>query len=256
MRPPGPSSESINNSTPPTVSAVSGNTLNSAALNLPVTVTPPTATLRIISQPANGSLGVTNNILTYFPNEGFTAADTFTYAAWDASKNSTLATGTVAVTQGPFSLGATAHVPPTYPADWPVAFGVVPVTTNTLFPVSFDWDFGDGSTHSTNQFPAHAYSAPASYNWSVVANVSGATVTLNGTIVIGNPVSLDIARAGNAATLSWPNTIADTLLEATGGLGSSAPWLWVTNAPTASPGVLSVTLPASGTEFFRVRRPW
>ncbi len=130
----GPSNDSINNSAPPTVNAVTGNTLNSAPLDLNVTVTPPTATLRIISQPANGALGVSNNILTYFPNEGFIGSDTFTYAAWDGAKNSSLATGTVAVAQGPISLGATAHVPPTYPAGWPVAFAVVPATTNTLSP--------------------------------------------------------------------------------------------------------------------------
>jgi hypothetical protein len=86
-------------------------------------------------------------------------------------------------------------------------------------------------------------------------NVSGATATLNGTIIIGNPVSLKMTIAGNAATYSWLNTIAVTLLEATGTLGPPAPWLWVTNAPTASPSVLSVTLPLSGNEFFRVRRP-
>jgi hypothetical protein len=251
----GPNSESINNSATPTVNVVSGNTLNSAPVNLTVTVTPPTATLRIISQPANGSLGVSNNILTYFPNQGFTGADTFTYAAWDGSKNSNLATGSVAVTQGPFSIGATAHVPPTYPARWPVAFAVVTVATNTLLPVSFNWSFGDGSI-STNQFPAHEYATPGSYNWSVVANVSTATTTVNGVIEIGNPVLLAMSVAGSSAVVSWPNTIADTLLEATDSVGSSAQWLWVTNSPTASAGSLGVKLPTSGNQFYRVRRPW
>lgn len=252
----GPSNDSINNSAPPTVNAVTGNTLNSAPLDLNVTVTPPTATLRIISQPANGALGVSNNILTYFPNEGFTGSDTFTYAAWDGAKNSSLATGTVTVAQGLISIGATAHVPPTYPAGWPVAFAVVPATTNTLSPATFSWDFGDGSGPGTNQFPAHTYATPGNYNWSVVAHVPGASVTLNGAIAIGNPVALELTCVDQVATLSWPNTIADTLLESTGGHGSSASWLWVTNEPTASPSLLRVTVPSSGTEFFRVRRPW
>jgi hypothetical protein len=65
-----------------------------------------------------------------------------------------------------------------------------------------------------------------------------------------------MSLAGDAATFSWPNTIADTLLEATGALGPSAQWMWVTNSPTASASLLSVTLPVSGKEFFRVRRPW
>lgn len=252
----GPNNDSVNSSAAPTVNVVFGNTLNSAPSNLSVTVTPPTATLRIISQPANGSLGVSNNILTYFPNEGFIGTDTFTYAAWDGSKNSNLATGSVAVAQGPFSIGATAHVPPTYPAGWPVAFAVVTTTTNTLIPASFIWSFGDGSPQSTNQYPAHTYSAPGSYNWSVMANVSGTSATLNGTITIGNPVSLGITLAGDTATFAWSNTIADTLLEATSSLGSSSQWLWVTNAPVASSTLLSVTLNTSGNQFFRIRRPW
>ncbi len=158
--------------------------------------------------------------------------------------------------QGPFSIGAVAHVPPTYPAAWPVAFVVVPTVTNNAAPVTFDWNFGDGSAHSTNQYAAHAYALPGTYNWSVTSTVSTASTTANGSIVIGNPVQLGIARAGSQVTLSWPNTIADTLLEGTGVLGPSAQWLWVTNTPAAGPSLLSLTLPATGNEFFRVRRPW
>lgn len=252
----GPSEDSVNSSAPPTVNVVSGGTPNSAPLNLTVTVTPPAATLRIISQPANGSLGVSNHVLTYFPNPGFIGEDTFTYAAWDGAKNSNLATGTVTVTQGPFSIAVSARVPPAYPAGWTVAFGVVPVVTNTTLAPSFDWDFGDGSTHGTNQFPAHAYSAPGTYSWAVVAKVAEATATVNGTIEIGAPISLGMTYAGGSVTVTWPDTIADTLLEGTGGLGASASWLWITNAPTASAGLLSVQLPPSGNQFLRVRRPW
>ncbi|HVV69961.1 MAG TPA: hypothetical protein VHI52_00160, partial [Verrucomicrobiae bacterium] len=50
-----------------------------------------------------------NNVLTYFPNGGFSGTDTFTYAAWDGAKNSTLVTGSVLVVQknAPFQLTAT-----------------------------------------------------------------------------------------------------------------------------------------------------
>jgi hypothetical protein len=90
----------------------------------------------------------------------------------------------------------------------------------------------------------------------VTSTVATATTTANGTIVIGNPVQLGIARAGSQVTLVWPNTIADTLLEGTSALGSSAQWLWVTNTPAVGPSLISLTLPAAGNEFFRVRRPW
>jgi PKD repeat protein len=122
--------------------------------------------------------------------------------------------------------------------------------------VTFDWNFGDGPTHSTNQYAAHAYALPGTYNWSVTATVSAASTTVNGSIVIGNPVQLAIARGRNQVTVSWPNTIADTLLEGTSTLGASAQWLWVTNTPTVGPGLISLTLPTTGNEFLRVRRPW
>ena len=240
----------------PTASNAVTNTLagQPVAITLPATGTG--ISLRIISQAAHGSVGLTGSVAIYFPDPGFIGTDTFTFAAYNGSRNSSLATGSVAVAQGPFSIGATAQVPPTYPAGWPVAFAVVPVTTNTLIPVMFNWNFGDGAAASTNQFATHTYAIPGSYNWSVVATVSSATTTRTGTVVIGNAVAPAMNYADNTLTLSWPITVADALLEATGSLGSAPPWRWVTNAPTASGGLLSVTLPVSGNQFFRLRRPW
>ena len=57
--------------------------------------------------------------------------------------------------------------------------------------------------------------------------------------MIGNPVQLSVASAGSQVTLSWPNTIADTLLEGSPVLGPSAQWQWVTNTQAAGPGLLS-----------------
>ncbi len=205
---------------------------------------------------ANLSVGISNTVLTYFPNPGFVGSDTFTYAAWDGSKNSDLFTGAVNVTQGPFFLGVMARVPPSYPALWQVAFNAIPVVTNTALPVSFSWDFGDGTTPNTNQFPAHAYATPGRYQWMVVANVSGATATAKGTIVIGDPVTLGIADSGGSSELFWTNSTADTLLEASSSLGAASQWLWITNAPNLSSDRLTVSAPDSGTQFFRVRRPW
>jgi hypothetical protein len=242
----------------PIVSAVTTNTTNNQSLDILLPVSGTGAWPRIITQAANGSVGLNTNthIATYFPNPGFVGTDQFTFAAYDNSKNSTLATGTVIVAQGPFSIGATAYVPPNYPAGWPAAFAVVPSVTNNAAPVTFDWDFGDGSTHSTNQYAAHAYAAPGTYNWHVTSTVSTANTTANGTILISNSVQLTVTRSLGHVTLSWPTTIADTLLEGSGALGPSAQWLWVTNTPVAGPGLLSVTLPTSGNEFFRIRRPW
>ena len=256
----GPSNDNSNTNAAPIVSVVSSNnTDNATPLALPVTVTAITNyTLRVISQPANGSLGVSNNVLTYFPNAGFVGTDTFTCAAYDGAKNSNLATGTVAVAQGPVSIGLTARVPTNYPVSWPVAFGAVPDITNCAAPATFDWDFGDTTTHDTNQFAAHTYAVPGSFHWTVVASLTGtsASASASGAIVIDSPVSVGIATAGNNLTLSWPNTTADMLLETATSLGVAGNWTVVTNAVSGSQNNHTVTVPVSGNQFFRVRRPW
>ena len=56
--------------------------------------------------------------------------------------------------------------------------------------MTFDWNFGDGSAHSTNQYAAHAYALPGTYNWTVTSTVSTASTANSGTIVIGSPVQL------------------------------------------------------------------
>ncbi len=242
----------------PTVTGVVTNTTNdkSVAMLLPINGTG--AYPRIITQATNGTVGVSTNthLAIYFPNPGFVGTDRFTFAAYNGSRNSTLATGTITVAQGPFSIGASAYVPPTYPAALPVAFTVVPTVTNNAAPVTFDWDFGDGSAHSTNQYAAHAYASPGTYNWRVVSTVSTASTSNSGAIVIGGPVQLTLAHAGGQLALSWPDTIADTLLESSTSLGPLAQWHAVTNLPAAGSGVISLPVPATGNEYFRVRRPW
>jgi hypothetical protein len=252
----GPGNDNLNSSLAPTVSNVSTNTTNDKAVAMTLPVTGISATIRIISQPANGSVGLSNNLASYFPNPGFVGSDAFTFAAYDGAKNSNPGTCTVLVAQGPISLGITAHVPPSYPAGWPVPFQVVTTTTNTSAVTTFDWDFGDGTPHNTSQTPVHAYQTPGLYLWTIAGSTSSANAVDAGFIVIGDPIVLNITRTGSLLTLSWPNTILDTLLEASPSIGPSAEWRWITNAPSVSPGSLSVQVPATANEFFRIRRPW
>ena len=55
--------------------------------------------LRIVSQPTNGTVGLSGSVATYFPFSGFSGNDSFTYAAWDGSTNSNLGNGTVVVNE-------------------------------------------------------------------------------------------------------------------------------------------------------------
>ena len=96
----GPSSDGSNTSTAPAVSNVSASTTSGqpVAMTLPLTGT--NAVLRIISQPVNGTVGLIGTTATYFPGDGFTGSDSFTFAAYDGAKNSNLGTGSLTVTPG------------------------------------------------------------------------------------------------------------------------------------------------------------
>ena len=163
-------------------------------------------------------------MLTYFPAVGFAGSETFTYAAWDGAHNSALATGTVSVAQGPYSLGIVTHVPTNAPAGWPVAFAVVPTVTNNSSPVTFNWNFGDGSAPDTNQFARHVYSGLAAagiqaaavssgaYSWKVVATVGNVSVTNAGGITITAPAALAMVHPAKQSgssqlSLSWPSSV-------------------------------------------------
>jgi PKD repeat protein len=246
----GPGNDSINTNAPPSVANVSTTTSN----DKPVAMTLSTSgvPLRIISQPANGSIGLSGATATYFPSPGFVGIDTFTFAAYDGSKNSNLATGSVNVAQGPFSIGATAHVPPSYPAGWPAPFAVVPTITNQAAAAAFEWDFGDGSARSTNQYASHSFAASGGYIWTVISRVSTVSVTNSGIISIGGPMRLASAAVGSSLVVSWPANLAGVVVEQSPSLGAGAIWIPATNI--VYNGTVSVSPAAVGSQFFRLRQ--
>lgn len=54
-------------------------------------------TLRIVSQPMNGTVGLSGTTATYHPNHGFSGTDIFTFAAWDGDTDSNLGSVTITV---------------------------------------------------------------------------------------------------------------------------------------------------------------
>lgn len=255
----GPTTGSANTSANPTAANITTNTLNSQSLSFLLPIGGSGAAVRIISQPAHGAVGLSNSVATYFPEAGFVGTDTFTFAAWNGAKNSTLATGVVAVAQGPFGISTKVLAPTNYPANWAVPFTVLPALSNVVGAVTFDWNFGDASTHSTNQYPAHAYPGTGNYAWSVVSKlwtngVSAATTTNSGIIAIEPPVSLAATRAGGSVVLSWPQFAGDALLEQSASVGLGAHWEVCTNVVVNGGGTLSVTVPKAGMQFYRLRK--
>ena len=51
----------------------------------------------------------------------------------------------------------------------------------------YDWDFGDGSAHSHDLNPAHAFATPGHYAWSFTASADSASCTKSGSITVAVP---------------------------------------------------------------------
>lgn len=95
----GPDGEGASRNQAPQVSSATAST--TAGSSVPVALNAFDAdgnalALRIVSQPAHGTAGLSGRTATYLPEAGFTGTDSFTFAAWDGSIDSNL--GTVMVT--------------------------------------------------------------------------------------------------------------------------------------------------------------
>jgi PKD repeat protein len=258
----GPGSDDENSNTPAVVGNLNTNITSGTPVAMALTGTDANGnalTFRIVSQPEHGAVGLSNRIATYFPAPGFVGTDRFTFAAWDGSTDSNLGTGTVAVAQGPFSITAQAHAPPTYPMAWPAPFSVVPVVDNLVATPTFDWDFGDGSPPSTSQFPTHTYAGPGDHIWRVVSTVrSGPTTTSctnTGSIMITGEMAVSGAASQSGLTISWSAGPASAVLETSDYLGPLADWRPVPNAAENVGGLFNVIVnDMVGSKFFRVRQ--
>lgn len=51
-------------------------------------------------------------------------------------------------------------------------------------PVTYDWDFGDGSAHSSLQSPTHVFSTEGTYAWILTVSVGAVQCTRTGTVTI------------------------------------------------------------------------
>ena len=251
----GPRSESLNASAPPVANNIATNTTSGRAVVFTLPVTGVNAETRVLSQPAHGSVGLSNAMATYFPDSGFVGTDTFTFAAWDGLKNSTLATGTVAVAEGPYSIAASALVPSDYPAGWPAPFTAVAAPSNTLASVTFEWNFGDASPLSTNRHATHVYHAPGIFDWSLTVRAGTARADSRGTIEIQNPIRLGISPKPIGVSISWLRSSADAVLEQATGLALAVGWTAATNLVSVTPLYFEADVPASQANgFFRLRQ--
>ncbi len=109
----GPGSESANPNRAPVASCASQSASATAPSTIPLSATDAdrnTLTYRIVKQPRHGTVGLSGAVATYHPEPGYTGPDTFTWAAWDGSVNSNLATESLDV-------GGTAPQRPAAPSN-------------------------------------------------------------------------------------------------------------------------------------------
>lgn len=165
-----------------------------------------TLTYRIVNQATGGTVGLAGAVATYFPAAGFSGNDSFTYAAWNGSSDSNLATVTVAVSGngggggGPAcTVTTTAAVPASGTVGTAVAFSGSATPSNCSGTVAYSWNFGDGSALSTAQSPTHTYTAAGTYQWTMTATDAGVSSSQTGPISIAAappppPSSLSVSR--------------------------------------------------------------
>ncbi|MFY9572266.1 MAG: BACON domain-containing carbohydrate-binding protein, partial [Blastocatellia bacterium] len=103
-------------------------------------------------------------------------------------------------------LTCNATVPATASADSAVEFMGSATPSNCTGAPLFDWDFGDGTPHSSLQTPLHTYALTGTFNWMLTTTISGASPCIqSGSIVITPPCTLACSATvpGNA-TLGSP----------------------------------------------------
>ncbi|MEO8661785.1 MAG: Ig-like domain-containing protein [Bryobacteraceae bacterium] len=96
----GPNSDDRNSNSAPLVTNASVSTTGGTSAQVTLKGSDANGnslTWRIVSQPANGTVGLSGNVATYFPAAGFKGTETFTFAAWDGQTNSNLGTITMTV---------------------------------------------------------------------------------------------------------------------------------------------------------------
>jgi hypothetical protein len=166
----GPNSDTANSNRPPVVTNASVSTTLNTAVTLGLNASDPDGnplSLRIVSQAAHGTVGLTGNLATYYPSSGFTGQDSFTFAAWDGSTNSNLGTVTVTVGGG----GCTFDVSPTVIPPYSHAGGTGTVTVTA--PGGCAWSAGSNVGWITLDLPASG-SGNGSVTYHVAVNNSDA----------------------------------------------------------------------------------
>ncbi len=87
------------------------------------------------------------------------------------------------------SVSCTPVVPATGVAGGAVAFQGAYLSSGCTGTPSFDWDFGDGSPHSSEVNPSHTYPYGGTFRWALTVTLGGASATTSGAILIASTLA-------------------------------------------------------------------
>lgn len=244
----------------PTVSNVTASTPQGQPVAILLASTGANAALRIISQSSRGTVGLSNNVATYFPDPAFTGVDTFTFASYNGSKNSNLGTGTVVVATSP---GSMAPAITTQPASQSVTAGAMVsftvIATGTT-PLNYQWQFNNanisGATGSTLTLPGVTSTSSGNYRV-IVSNSLGSVTSATATLTVNTAtVAPTIITQPASQTAAIGATVSFTV-GATGTAPLSYQWQLngnnLSGATSATLTLNSVTTQSSGTYRVTVR---
>lgn len=160
------------------------------------------------------------------PDHTYTGTGTFTWT-FTASSEDKVCTRTgqiVITTEPPCSLTCAADGQDVAQTGDPAIFIGSATGTGCSGGTTYDWDFGDGSAHSSEASPSHAYAQVGTYTWGFTAASGYASCASSGTIlVVEGPAISSVQKLGSPFRLKLRGS---RFLEgATVTIGASAsPW--------------------------------
>ena len=144
----------------------------------------------------------------------YTATGTYTwvFTATDSGGNFCSQSGQIAI--GSCLLTCAVTAPATAAAGTPVAFAATVTTSGgCVNPVTYDWNFGDGTPDSTDQNPSHTYFRAGTFVWTLTSSSDGIQCRRSGNIVITGPLNC----SASASPVTGPAPLSVHFFDTVGG---------------------------------------
>lgn len=200
----------------------------------------------VVANPSHGSLTISGGTFSYLPNPNFVGTDTFSFSATDTLGTGGPAIITITVTNLP-PIATVSASPSSIPAGGSTQLSAI-ASDPDGDPLSFSWNFGDGSPVSTEQNPVHVYTSPGDYAATVTVTDSiGASTTATVMIHVGRAPVVRFTTSDVVGFVGLPLTFdATTSTDPENGIASYA-WNFGDGSPLGSGQQISRIYTAEGT---------